>query len=601
MSADVAPVSAQDLPAELMIAGRTSGGPVANAAFYPPEGARAAPPLTGRLVVAQTRMSFEPRIPQAVCDGAGVEMGGSCRGGFDKRLLPGFSLDVFTVGDRLAAGQVGEILGEGAGGTVYWKVIPQYGRVWHQEGDGDWFRAAFPLMLVHDIDNHAHQGLASFLYRGDEVTDLRFQFVQQTAPWNVPVHFVAWGVANAAFYPQSGPQGGASSTERRAQVERELATRLPFRPWSELLRGLADEGLPTDVLAGFGGSLPDDYVAAMALLRDGVLYAHASHTPQGPYPYPEEMRFGPRSVAKSVTAPLALGRLAQVYGPEILELKIGDYVAGLDPEYGEVRFIDAANMATGMGGQGSLVTEPNDPNDGYVDETYDDWYNGAFSAAEKIDRITRDASPYPWDPGVVMRYRDRDYHLLGAATDGFLKSVRGPGADIWEMLRDEVLTPIGVHHAPIVRTREPDGTRGLPWFHAGIYPTLDDLAKIFTLYQQLGEHAGEQLLHRSVVEEIFTVDQAMPKTRSLSSGPTSGEELYEMGFHLTPFTDPGSADWVYVPGSFGFGGNQVLMYPKGVISIRMAKAWPCDACEGLGGPEETIAAVRRLLRTLARP
>ena len=53
-----------------------------------------------------------------------------------------------------------------------------------------------------------------------------------------------------------------------------------------------------------------------------------------------------------------------------------------------------------------------------------------------------------------MRYRDQDYFLLGAAIQGFLKSVRGPQADLGEMVQNEVLTPIGIHQAPTVRTRE---------------------------------------------------------------------------------------------------------------------------------------------------
>ena len=52
---------------------------------------------------------------------------------------------------------------------------------------------------------------------------------------------------------------------------------------------------------------------------------------------------------KSIGAPLALLRSAQVCGPYVLTLKIGDFVDGTDPKYRAVRFIDAANMATGFG------------------------------------------------------------------------------------------------------------------------------------------------------------------------------------------------------------------------------------------------------------
>ena len=61
-------------------------------------------------------------------------------------------------------------------------MIPQFGRVWREKADGDWSRAAFPIMLVNDTENHAHQGLATFLYRPGKVTGLQMQFIQQTGP-----------------------------------------------------------------------------------------------------------------------------------------------------------------------------------------------------------------------------------------------------------------------------------------------------------------------------------------------------------------------------------------------------------------------------------
>jgi hypothetical protein len=39
-----------------------------------------------------------------------------------------------------------------------------------------------------------------------------------------------------------------------------------------------------------------------------------------------------------------------------------------------------------------------------------------------------------------MRYRDQDFYLAGVAIDAFLKSIRGPDADVWEMLRSEVVS-----------------------------------------------------------------------------------------------------------------------------------------------------------------
>jgi CubicO group peptidase (beta-lactamase class C family) len=284
------------------------------------------------------------------------------------------------------------------------------------------------------------------------------------------------------------------------------------------------------------------------------------------------MRFGVRSVMKSVAAPLALLRLAQIYGPYVLTLKIGDYVPGLDRRYGTVRFIDAANMASGLGGTGSWNTHPNDINDGYLGGDYDAWYT-APSHEEKIAQINRDLNTYPWQPGTVVRYRDQDFYLLGVALDGFLKAARGTEADIWDMLRTEVFAPIGITHAPAIRTHEAHGRRGLTWFNAGYYPTLDELAKIALLYQSAGTWNSQQILHRQLTQDLLTARDALIKTGDATlETPRSDLALYKMGFHFNPYTGAVSSKRYHLPTMWGSGESEVILYPNRLISLRIGKA-----------------------------
>jgi len=515
--------------------------------------------------------------------------------GRDARSFPGVQLEFFTVGDVLVPVQRGEMVRETAAGSVpsYWRVIPQFGKVWREKGDGDWSRAAFPIMLVNDTENHAHQGLATFLYRAGEASGLRFQFVQQTGPYLIKQYFVAWGYAAAEFSAGSSQKLEA----RRAQAQAELADRLPAKPWSEL-----SKTVPAGTLDGFGGPIYPKWQVAVALVRDGTLYYQDPVTPYGPYPYPLEMRFGVRSVTKSVFAPLALLRLAEVYGPWVLTLKVGDYVPGLDPKWRRVRFFDAANMATGFGGMGSTKTHPNDIFDGYLGGDYDAWYT-APSHADKIRLIAASLHTYPWEPGTVMRYRDQDYYVLGAAIEGFLKSVRGPQADLGEMVQNEVFTPIGIHQAPTVRTREAAGRDGLLWCNAGYYPTLDDLAKIALLYESRGAHGGVQILNRDLTTDLLAARDAIVKNADAALGPVAAplagskeDGLYKMGFHFLRYVNAtGTVE--YLPSMHGSGDNEVILYPNRMVSIVMAKA----SVEILG-PEKTrsdegpvtIRAVERL-------
>ena len=556
--------------------------PISNAAFHPSADALPAPAFTGVLRIRQSQLKTKPALEKPVQDGR------------DARLFPGICIEFFSVGDLLVPVQRGEMVRETIPGETpsYWRVIPQIGRVWREKADSAWSRAAFPLILVNDTENHAHQGLATFVYKGNEVSALVVQFVQQSAPYLLGGHFIAWGSARVAV-SASDPH---TLEIHRAAVRTELASRLPAEAWAELLKTI-----PAGTLDGFGGPLYPKWRVAVALVRNRTLYYQESVTPYGPYPYPLEMRFGVRSVTKSVGAPLALLHLAQVYGPWVLALKVGAYVAGLDPKWGRVRFVDAANMASGFGGTGSLTTNPNDSADGYLEGNYDAWYT-APSHADKVAQINTNLHPYPWEPGTVMRYRDQDFYLLGAAIDGFLKSVRGPDADVWEMLKAEVFAPIGIHHAPAVRTRETGGRDGLVWLNAGYYPTLDDLAKIALLYQDLGVHDGHQILHRQLTADLLAAQDAIQKdgdfsvTRVTPENADANTEFYKLGFRFVPFVGSASGRLLHLPTMSGFGENEVTLYPNHLVSIVMAKAAQLPQAERAktdAGPQ-TIRAVDRL-------
>jgi CubicO group peptidase (beta-lactamase class C family) len=285
----------------------------------------------------------------------------------------------------------------------------------------------------------------------------------------------------------------------------------------------------------------------------------------------------------------------------VLTLKIGDYVSGLDPKYARIRFIDAANMASGFGGTGTLQTNPNDINDGYLGGDYDAWYT-APSHDEKLAQIAKELRPYPWDPGVVVRYRDQDFYLLGAAIDRFLKSVRGPQADAWNMLRDEVFAPIGIAQAPAIRTHETGGGPGITWFNAGYYPSLDDLAKIALLYQNEGKWGDQQILHRQLTRDLLASHEALLKTGNATRPAKVGDEdvgdapLYKMGFHFTPYVGSASGRRHYLPTMWGSGESKVVLYPNRIVSIVIAKAaqLPEGEAANEGDAQATARAVDRL-------
>jgi hypothetical protein len=159
------------------------------------------------------------------------------------------------------------------------------------------------------------------------------------------------------------------------------------------------------------------------------------------------------------------------------------------------------------------------------------------------------------------------------------------------MMQSEVLAPIGIHHAPALRTQEPDGKQGVVLLNAGLYPTLEDLARIAMLYQNLGECGGQQILDRELTADLLAGRNALHKDGALSNGG-----LYKMGFHFVPYLEATGHQWLQLPTMQGAGENEVTLYPNGLVSIVLANALrlPKGECAKSEAGPETIRAVERL-------
>jgi CubicO group peptidase (beta-lactamase class C family) len=283
------------------------------------------------------------------------------------------------------------------------------------------------------------------------------------------------------------------------------------------------------------------------------------------------MRHQAFSVTKSMGAALAMLRLAQKYGEQVFGLRIKDYVdvtAGHDG-WAEVTFADALDMATGIG-DAHRVRRPLLSN---ADEEGPKWrrFWRAGSAREKLDE-TFSFNDLPWGPGEVMRYNDSHTFVLAAAMDAFLKSKEGPEAQLWNMLADEVLEPIGVFHAPMLHTREADGGKGIPLLAVGLYPTVDDVAKIAMLLHNGGTHGGRQLLSRRRLDEALyrTPARGLPATFGSGDERTRyGNRTYHSSFWGQPYRAE-SGCLVHIPYMAGRGGNHVMLLPNGATAFRFA-------------------------------
>ena len=121
----IAGIPSVELPIERMRSTDPGPKPVSNAAFAPGAGARAAPEFSGTLSIGAAPMRSQPELHTPVLDGR------------DARVFPGITLSLVSDGAVLVPLERGSMVRETAPGAVasYWRVIPQFGRVWQEAAD----------------------------------------------------------------------------------------------------------------------------------------------------------------------------------------------------------------------------------------------------------------------------------------------------------------------------------------------------------------------------------------------------------------------------------------------------------------------------------
>ncbi|MDH4220189.1 MAG: beta-lactamase family protein [Candidatus Aminicenantes bacterium] len=469
--------------------------------------------------------------------------------------FPGFTLDFFTHGNHLVP--VSRETIHKFSNRSYWCIIISPGTVWFEPDDSGMSRASFPLTLINESFNVAHNGVATFVYDETQVSSLFFQATQETDPIS-PGDF--WGVTTMEYKPHS-IENKRLLTAQFAEEERNQIAILPF--------SALGKNVDTALLETFNGGIENEEISATGLICNNTLYLQPCTTRYGEYPYGRHMRHGAYSLTKAMGALIALLRLAEKYGKEVFDLKVADYVMikAAHDGWKSVTFADALNMATGVG---DSMPERLEPNVMQGDEEQPKFFSfmRAKSKQEKLD-IAFSYGDYPWGPGEVARYNSVNTFILSTAMDAFLKSKEGPEADIWKMVQTEVFRPIGIFHAPIMRTIESDGSKGLPIFGYGLYPNVEDVAKLSILLQNNGQHQGQQLLHSGkLAEALYRTDIIGLPTGEMSE---YGEITYHLSFNGLPYRfKDGRIRRISV--STGFGGNHWVLLPNGVTTFRF-----CDA------------------------
>ena len=533
------------------ITGDVSGyGLVDNAAFVPPEGAAEAhEPFAGTLKLSEGPIFTDP-----------AKFKSNKVLGKNPQVFPGVSLTFITVGSDLVP-VTQDVIRNGSTpqGDSFWDIIVQPGKIWSEPDEDGWSRASFPFSLMHSIEGETHNGVATFLFRGDEVSNLRYQILTQTSPFYIEDYFTASGSVKAAYTP--GAPADAADIE--ARYRKSLASAEKIRPWSELEAKFGDR------LNGFDSKIRPAEIVYDGIAIGGDFYLKSCPTPAGELPYCDRQRFGVWSVTKAAANGVAMLSIAQKYGKEIFDAKVADYITEAKdmPGWDKASFGDLLNMASGMG-YGDLKPEAgiSDP----FTEPYYAWYE-APTVAGKLDALLKGAKPYPWGPGKVARYRDEDMFLLGVAMTRYLQAKEGPDANVWDFVRREVYEPIGIQYAPINKTIESDPSKDQALMAYGFYPTIGDLFKIARLYQNDGRFGDRQILNAEMMADIKAAAEPVGLPTYNADRPH-----YRKAFWRGTFKSDASCTFSY-PAMLGWGSNFVMLLPKDVTVIRIAKNWDGDA------------------------
>ena len=431
-------------------------------------------------------------------------------------------------------------------GHPYWNYIIDSGRIWQEKADHGYARASFPFTLVDRNQNCTHNGVMTFLFDGVQVSQLRYQVTQETC---LELKFDLWGQTSAQYYPEVIPQ----ADEIREANAREVANRLPTKPFSALIEDFHET--PVN-LNRFTSSITPEDLTAYGFVINKTNYVAGCKTRYGQYAYCENMRLPSYSTAKSAFAAVALMRLGMKYGSGVYDLLIKDYVpeiAQAEGNWSAVTFRNALDMTTGNYDQvGYMLDE--------ADSTLISFLDDAESLQDKIKFSLQYKSKKL--PGEVWVYHTSDTFLLTLAMNNFLIQKEGAGADIFNLIRDEVYIPLGLSAGALSTLRTDNSEKGIPFGGYGLFLTRDDVAKLSLLINvDHGKLGNEQILDPGLL------DAAMQRDKGNRGLNTTGVPVfkYNAGFWAKEWTQAKDRQYAcsfWTPFMSGYGGITILFIPN---------------------------------------
>ena len=542
------------LTRQQLLSGAAFDGPVSNQWFLPVGASEQVPCVSFSITFPETRMHCNHQDTAVI--GRHID------------LFPAAVLHLTSDGRNLVPferGLVGDM-----DGNSYWSLVVSPGQIWMESSDGGWLRTALPFQLCNTLENDTHHGLATFVLKPDEISPVYFQIVAETKTFLCPDNLLAWGTLDAVV---EAVEPGQSQPVVQA-FRQEQQDEHPFKPLDHWLCG-ATEACFTDFKSGFGS----DSTLIIGLVIDDQVHHSPCTTQYGDFPYPRALKFGIWSATKTAFCSIACLRLAQKFGTDPRRVRIASVLpeAAEFPHWREITIGQCLNMASGIG---TAAPEP-EPVDIFADylleaeqaETsalarksynhYRDWFLAPGQHEKNKAAFARPS--YPWPADTIARYHDQDLYIAGAALDAWLKQQSGGDARIWNMVRDEVYGPVGIHHAVKFHTIETDPSKEVPLSDAGLLLTMDHIASLGKLIHDGGKIGNRQILATDMLAEWF--DPVVQKGLPTGIRTTDGEVRYLGGIWRLPYVSGNNRRW-WLPTMYGYGGQMIQILPNGTTAFR---------------------------------
>ena len=451
--------------------------------------------------------------------------------------LPEIALDFVPCGSALIPAQRGRIVTD----DPYWDFFVSPGRSWSVPADGGMSRATVPFALTFKVENCIQNGLMTFAYDDERISQVRYQITQETCPWHV---FDLWGQSDAEYTP-----GNVEDSERiQLDFLEELENRYPTLPLSRL-----EEDYPGFSLNGFNEGLTLNEQTARAVLVDGTLYLDECPTRYGPTPFCETMALPSYSLAKTLYVGLTLPAIAADFGVDPYGLMVSTYlpdqVEAAPGDWAGVTLGHLVDMSTGHYRYASQA-------DDYMDNFFLDYtLSGRLESSFLF--------PYQEPPGRRTIYLTPNFQIAAAVMDAYLAEVGSQITDSFDYAVEHIYRPAGLppDMFTTLRTWEDGGqNNGTAFGGYGMLLTPQGLARLGRFVLDGGPIEGTQ-------EQVFDPDSL--SATLFQDGSDTGAPMnyydwsYNNGMWGYPLESWGCAG--HVPTLFGVSGVTAMFAPNDVV------------------------------------